>query len=225
MKTPGKIIALLIFTGSNASFSQPNAESSPDKFVVRKQVLSDFAFELTKMNVLYIGVDNPMQIVSRKSLRNFSLELTNGSLTAGNGYYTARVFQPGSAELTVKDGKNIVASKSYRVKRVPDPVAVLSGSKGGPIAKEILAASPAIVVLMENFDFELFFRITSFKMTMVCRGRDPIELDSDSNLLTPFMKQVILGAPAGSRIFFEYIRASGPDSTIRSLSPLNFVLL
>src|SRR6185436_4803894 len=207
MKTSGKIIALLLITGSHPSFPQPNDGASGNKFTVRKQALGDFAFELTKMNVLYIGVDNPMQIVSRRSLKNFSLELAGGTLTAAKDYYIARVTTPGSAELTLREGNTIVASKTYRVKRVPDPVAMVGGSKGGPIAKEILAASPGIIVQMENFDFDLFFRITSFKMTLVCRGRDPIELDSNSNLLTPLMKQAILSAPMGSRIFFEYIRA------------------
>jgi hypothetical protein len=225
MKTSGKIIALLLITGSHPSFSQPNDETSGNKFVVRKQALGDFAFELTKMNVLYIGVDNPMQIVTRRNLKNFSLELSGGTLTATNDGYIARVTTPGSAELTVKDGTNVIASKTYRVKRVPDPVAMLAGSKGGPIAKEILAASPGIVVSMENFDFELFFIITSFRMTLVCRGRDPIEIGSESNLLTATMKQLILSAPAGSKIYFEYIRARLPDSTTRSLAPLNFVIL
>ena len=58
----------------------------------------------------------------------------------------------------------------YRVKRVPDPVATISNSKGGNIGKNLLMAGTLIPIL-ENFDFKLFFKITGFKMTITGRAR------------------------------------------------------
>jgi hypothetical protein len=77
---------------------------------------------------------------------------------------------------------------------------------------------------MENFDFELYFKVTKFRMTLIKKGRDPIELDSRSNLITDQMKQAIRGSGPGSKVYFEYIKASGPDGTTRSLGSVNFVL-
>ncbi len=188
-----------------------------------------------KMNVLYIGVDNPMSI----SVPGVANDLVVASITggggtlskdpkAGGGKYIAKVTTQGEATINVTakmDNKNMpMGSMKYRVKRVPDPVAKCANSKGGPINKSILAAQPGIVSIMENFDFELYFKVKNFKMTIVRKGRDPIELSSDGNFFTPQMKEIIQTSPLGTKIYIEYIKASGPDGTVRSLSPLNFVL-
>ncbi|MFI5218506.1 MAG: gliding motility protein GldM [Bacteroidia bacterium] len=188
-----------------------------------------------KMNVLYIGVDNPMSIsVPGVANDNVTASISGGggSLVRdpklGGGHYIAKVSTQGECLISATakmDGKNLpMGNMKYRVKRVPDPVAKCANSKGGPINKNLLAAQPGIVSIMENFDFELYFKVKTFKMTMVRKGRDPIEIDSPSNLLTSQMKELINTSPIGTKVYFEYIRASGPDGTTRSLSPLNFVL-
>lgn len=188
-----------------------------------------------KMNVLYIGVDNPMSI----SVPGVANELVTASISGGGGSlsrdtklgggkYIAKVTTQGEATINVTakmDNRSLPMGKMlYRVKRVPDPVAKCANSKGGPINRNVLAAQPGIVSVMENFDFELFFRVTKFRMTMVRKGRDPIDIESPNNLLTSQMKEMINTAPLGTRVYFEYIKASGPDGTTRSLSPLNFIL-
>jgi len=189
-----------------------------------------------KMNVLYIGVDNPMSI-SVPGVANDNVTATisggGGSLSkdpkAGGGKYIARVTTQGKAVISVSakldEGKSTsMGSMEYRVKRVPDPVAMVAGKKGGPINKSVLAAQPGPVSIMENFDFELYFKVINFKMTIVRKGRDPVELSSNGNLFSPQMKSLIQGSPIGTKVYIEYIKATGPDKTVRSLSPVNFVL-
>jgi hypothetical protein len=38
------------------------------------------------------------------------------------------------------------------------------------------------------------------------------------------MRSLVKGSPLGTKVYIEYIRASGPDGTVRALSPMNFVL-
>ncbi|MEO5572137.1 MAG: gliding motility protein GldM [Bacteroidia bacterium] len=188
-----------------------------------------------KMNVLYIGVDNPMSI-SVPGVANdlVSVTASGGGVSLakdsklGGGHYVATATTQGECTISVSaklDNKNMpMGLMKYRVKRVPDPVAKIANMKGGPINKNTLAAQSAIIPVMEGFDFELFPRITGFKITVVKRGKDPVEMDSNSNLLTQAMKDQILSAPLGTKIYFEYIKATLPDKTTRSLNPLNFVL-
>lgn len=77
---------------------------------------------------------------------------------------------------------------------------------------------------MENFDFEAYFKVTKFRMTLIKKGKDPVELDAPTNLITPAMKAAIQGSGPGAKVYFEYIKASGPDGTTRSLGSVNFVL-
>jgi len=191
-----------------------------------------------KMNVLYIGVDNPMSIsvpgVSNNMVKS-SIEGAGGSLKSdpskGGGHFIATVSTVGNATIKVSaeiGGKVMpMGTFPYRVKRVPDPIATAANSKGGPINKNLLAAANVIPVL-ENFDFELYFKVTGFKMSIFGKGRDPI-LDKESNgsQLTQEMRDLILRARPGDKVFFEYIKAkmaTGSDQSTRSLPPLSFTI-
>ncbi len=192
-----------------------------------------------KMNVLYIGVDNPMAIsvpgVSNDKVK-VSLEGGGGTLksnttaTGGAGHYFANVTTVGKATFKVSakigDKETPMGSFEYRVKRVPDPVASISNSKGGPINKNLLAAG-TLIPQLENFDFELFFKITAFRITIIQRGKDPQEFEGQGNQLTQQMRDMVGRLPGGSKVYFEYIKAkmaTGADQSTRSLSPMSFVI-
>jgi gliding motility-associated protein GldM len=185
-----------------------------------------------KMNVLYIGVENPMSI----SVPGVANENINASISGGGGSlskkggpsYIAKVSQTGEASINVTatmEGKSVpMGSFKYRVKRVPDPVAKVANTTGGNLAKNILLAQTAVIPVMENFDFELFFKVTSFKLTVIPRGKDLQEFDSNNNLITPAMKTALGNTRPGDKVYFEFIRAVGPDGTTRQLNAVNITI-
>jgi len=119
-----------------------------------------------------------------------------------------------------------MGSFEYRVKRVPDPVATLANMKGGTINKAVLKAGTLIPVL-ENFDFELYFKITEFKMTITGKGRDLMEYQGTGNQLSIQMRDALDKVRTGDKVFFEYIKAkmaAGADQTTRSLPALAFTI-
>ena len=191
-----------------------------------------------KMNVLYIGVDNPMAIsVPGVSSDKVKVNVSGAGLAlkpnpaVGAGHYMATVTTVGKATIAVSAeiaGKVIpMGSFDYRVKKVPDPVATIANSKGGiPLNKNVLAAG-TLIPLLENFDFELFFKITAFKMTIAGRGKDPVEFDATGNQLTQQMRDQLSKARTGDKVFFEFIKAkmaTGADQGTRSLSPMAFTV-
>ncbi|MFM2206607.1 MAG: hypothetical protein RL213_582 [Bacteroidota bacterium] len=188
-----------------------------------------------KMNVLYIGVDNPMSIsvpgVSNDKVK-VSIEGGGGSLkpnaAAGGGRFLASVTTVGKSTIKVNaeiGGKVMpMGSFEYRVKRVPDPIATLANQKGGLINKNVLMAGTLIPVL-ENFDFELYFKIIGFKMTITGKGRDLLEFEGQGNQLSQQMRDALAKVRTGDKIFFEYIKAkmaTGSDQSTRNLPPLAF---
>jgi gliding motility-associated protein GldM len=189
-----------------------------------------------KMNVLYIGVDNPMAIsVPGVSSDKVKVSATGSGLVlrpnpaAGAGHYMATVTTVGKSTISVSAeiaGKVIpMGTFEYRVKKVPDPVATIANMKGGSINKNVLAAATLIPTL-ENFDFELFFKITGFKMTIAGKGRDILEFETQGNQLTQVMRDNLGKTRAGDKVFFEYIKAkmaTGPQDQ-RSLSPMSFTI-
>ena len=187
------------------------------------------------MNVFYIGVENPVSI----SVPGVPNNKVNASVSGGGASltkdakgtsadYIVKCTTQGEATVSIVadfDGKKVnMGAQKFRVKRVPDPVAKIAGKKEGSINKNALVAQSAVIAEMENFDFLLFFKITKFKMSLYRKGKDPIDIESTNNLLTQGMKDAVAGARAGDKVYFEYIKAVGPDGSTRSLSSVNFTL-
>lgn len=183
----------------------------------------------TKMNVFYIGVDNPVAI-SAAGVAPSDITPSfagNGSISSAGkpGEYIVRV--SGGAEATINvsaklngQSKSMGAFK-FRVKRVPDPVAYLGNIKGdGQMTKGELNAASGIFARMENFDFDLSFKVVSFVMSMSVNG---VFVDKKANgpALSGEMKTLLAGAKVGNKVFFEQITVQGPDGTLRKIPGVN----
>lgn len=135
-----------------------------------------------KMNVVYIGVDNPMTIsfagVPDNNVTAAAPGLTKGSAA---GKYNWRP-QGGSTEATVSvtgklpDGSPVSDKKTFRVKTIPAPATSLRGIVGGSKgSKENLVNSP-VRVTFSDFDFEVKVSVIQFEVkapgssTIVCQG-------------------------------------------------------
>ena len=85
------------------------------------------AIALDKMNVLYIGVDNPVTAAAPGvDPEDLILTVTEGNagITGKNGKYNIRVTTPGQLTIGVmkRGDSKIISQSSFRVKRIPDPV-------------------------------------------------------------------------------------------------------
>jgi hypothetical protein len=78
------------------------------------------AIMLDKMNVFYIGVDNPITISSGSGWDKTTVSMTGGTLSGSLGNRTVRVTTPGKASISVTaDGKT--TPFEFRVKEIPNP--------------------------------------------------------------------------------------------------------
>jgi gliding motility-associated protein GldM len=183
-----------------------------------------------KMNVIYIGVPNPITISvpgvpdEKVKVAAVGVDLAPDP-KLGKGHFIATAKgQPGKATIKVTadfNGKPMqMGDFEFRLKRIPDPVAKIGGKKDGNIPKSALAAQQGVIPTMEGFDFELYPKVLSFKMSRYGKGIDPIEKSSESGSLTGDMKDVISRARPGDKILFEYINVSMPDGTKRQVNSI-----
>lgn len=187
------------------------------------------AVSLSAMNVMYLGVDNPVTIaVANYNPKEIKVTLSNGTLIkADGGYYNyiARPKEVGMTILSVFAGEKLINKSEFRVKRVPDPVAKIGGKKGGLAKTDFLLAEDEIKVDMENFDFNLKFEVTEFTMSTHNGEGFLKDLHSKSNKITPEQKELIAKAKSGQKIYFLDIKCAGPDGGTRDLSPIVFKIL
>ncbi len=170
-----------------------------------------------KMNVFYIGVDNPVSIsVPGIPSEKLKPSISAGRLTSSGGEWIVRV-DPGTSKATINVSADIdggvrsMGSADFRVKRVPDPQATVAGRSSGLIAKSALTAAGGIIPKMpDDFEFELYFEIVSFSFVTVKSG-DIFERTGRGNRFSPEMQSLIDGSQRGTKIWIENIVAKGPD--------------
>jgi gliding motility-associated protein GldM len=179
-----------------------------------------------KMNVFYIGVDNPVSVsVPGIPSKNIRIGMSAGNLSGSAGKYMARVSSPGSVTVSVSaeisPGKTELLSRTvFRAKRIPDPVARFSGKSGGSVPTVALKAQDAIYATLDNFDFDARFRITRFSM-IVANPRETATVQiASGNILSSEMQSTIGAIKPGSRVIFDNIIAVGPDGSPRQLAPV-----
>lgn len=185
----------------------------------------------TKMNVFYIGVDNPVDIsAAGVAPENIVATLAGngGTLTkVSSGKYNVRVVG-GSTKCTISVGAKMGTTTKpmgppfeFRVRQLPTPVALVGGQKDGTIKKSLAVASGNVIPKMENFDFDLKISITGFKMSTIVKGFLKEEV-SNSGAFTPAMISMIQAIPSNGKLYFEDIKAKMPDGTTRTLNSIIF---
>jgi gliding motility-associated protein GldM len=169
---------------------------------------------LDKMNVMYIGVDNPVTIASSSGWDKTSVSASGGgiSLSGSNGKYTARVNSvTDDCTITVtSDGKP--STFKFRVRTVPEAQAYVGGQlSGSNVNAGAFKAQPGVQAGIKNFPFELNYDVVSY--TFTC--------DTDDDIVSvPAQGAAFAGAvrnaiqthvQPGRMVTIDNIRVKGPD--------------
>jgi len=209
----GELVVKAVDGGPNKTYTfsqdymvaRPSAVVSPDK-----------------MNVLYIGVPNPVS-VSAPGVPTASLNvsMSGGSISGSAGHYTVKVSTLGAAKITVTGEKGIVlGSSDFRVKRIPDPKAQFAGKTGGVTSAANIRAQNRLFARLENFDFDAKFTVTHFTMLVIRPRLDAVVQTANSGEFTGAMTASINTVTPGSTIVFRDIVAVGPDGLSRPIDPI-----
>ena len=186
----------------------------------------------TKMNVLYIGVDNPIDI----SVSGFDDSRVTANLSGGGGYlrkkgaghYVAKVKKSTKAGATISvsakddDGKShSMGRMKFRVKSIPKPEAVIGGKSGGSMKRGTLMAQKFVKANLKNFAFDLKFKVKSFNVSASIGGFEQ-EKKSNGQTITQAQKNIIKKVKRGSKVMFTNIKAVGPDGKTKTLNAIVF---
>ncbi|MBK1441301.1 gliding motility protein GldM [Parapedobacter sp. ISTM3] len=180
------------------------------------------------MNVLYIGVDNPIS-VSAPGIPKESLAVSGEgvSVSGSGGKYVARVTQPGTASINVSarigDQTQSLGSTNFRVKRIPKPQARVAGRSGGAVAAAQIKGQNRIFAALDDFEFDAKFNISRFSMLIQKPRVDPMGpyQGTDGTFSGP-MQNALSSVSPGSFVFFYNIIAVGPDGIQQELDPISF---
>jgi gliding motility-associated protein GldM len=167
------------------------------------------AVMLDKMNVLYIGVDNPVTIGSPSGWDKTSVSMSGGSISGTGSSRTARVSAVGTATIdVVADGKK--SSFPFRVKTIPSPVFKVGSGKARVPAVEFKNQDYCRADLI-GFEFDLKFTVLSANVYFGGTGFTGPTPGSIANGSLATIKSLMQRCGPGSSITFTNIKVQGPD--------------
>jgi gliding motility-associated protein GldM len=177
----------------------------------------------TKMNVLYRGIDNPIEIsvpgVSNSQIRAV---LDNGTISqSGNEWLAKPAVLNANTKINVYaklEGKEVLMGfKIFRVFDVPPPIFSLGGITSGNIPKDYLTTLDSTSATLKGFLFDLEYVVTSFNVTVATGGGVSVSPGSPSYKFTGEQRQLIKALKKGDKIIFDNITAKIKGSTVMNI--------
>ncbi|MBP8726360.1 MAG: gliding motility protein GldM [Saprospiraceae bacterium] len=180
-----------------------------------------------KMNVVYIGVENPVGITAAGvSSAQLSVQASGGGIDLvkqGGGKYVANVKSPGEATIVLSGGGLPPTNFKFRVKRIPTPVPMLSDKRGGAMPNGVFKAQQGVIPVLEGFEFDAKCTIQGFNLVRVAPRQDAQIVANTGGRFSPQANTLIQQAKPGDRYLFEQIKGRCPgDAAARDLGDMSF---
>ena len=207
-------------------YKAPSGEINNYPFNVAYKVAKpSTTISATKMNVFYLGVDNPVDISAPGVAKDqITASISNGSISKSSEGWVVKPGKVGTANVSVTaevDGKRQnMGSMEFRVKKIPTPIAEVSGKNSGAVPKNKLAATAGIIANMENFEFDVRVVVSSYDFVYVQANGLSKTINVTGPRFDDQVKNVLRAIAPGSRVTFENIKVKMPDGELRTLSPV-----
>lgn len=191
---------------------------------------------LDAMKILYKGLDNPLTVSASGVPLNDLVVTAGPNLTlvpAGPGKFLARVSaNNGETTITIRgkrsDGSiEDFGTQKYRLGRVPDPVPLVAGETGGAVPVNRMKAQQGVFAKLIGFPYDIKYTVVSYTLFHVPkRGEASAPVEVSGQFLnhpqgSAAARAIMDNLQVGDRLYFENIKAAGPDGT-RKLPALSY---
>lgn len=189
----------------------------------------------TKMNVLYRGVDNPIELsVPGVAADKVQATISTGRIARIGQGWVATGMSGNSAEVNavvaMPDGSSRrIGPVVFRVKDLPPPTAYIGGTTAGDpaVSKAKLTASQGVIARPLNSEFGDLWVVKSFQFTLMRGAQNPKLETSSSNAFTGDMKTILNDLRPNDKILIEHIKGqlANGQGPVRDLGPITVKVL
>jgi gliding motility-associated protein GldM len=212
------------------TLKKPNGEAETYNFSEPYSVgASTTSISADKMNVLYIGLQNPISVsAGGVPAEKVSAGISAGSMSkTGAGTYSVVVSSPGKATISVSanlDGKvKTLGSKEFRIKYIPDPILKVGMSRGPAMKAAEFKVQGGLRADLEDFLFDgVRYEVVSYRVGIEAKGKDYVEGEANSAYFPNSVMGAIRSLRPGDQVYFDNVRVKGPDGRVRDMSNINF---
>lgn len=205
-----------------------------------KTVTTNFDYEVgersvavsaDKMNVFYIGVDNPVS-VSAAGVNSTKLNVGvsgagGGTISkSGSNSYIVKVSKPTAVDefcYVTATADGLADKKPFRVKRIPDPQARLSNKMGGAMGTGEFKAQGGVGAFLDNFDFDAKCTVVAFTLVRVPKRQDAVREANEGPRYNGKCRGLVDLCKPGDVYYFDDVKARCPgDAAARPINSLVF---
>lgn len=176
----------------------------------------------TSMNVLYVGIDNPIKI----SVPGFTSDKVNASgcniRKVKGEEYLANPSNVGADEkinVSVNTPEGVKSySTTFRVRRIPDPYAYIFNSKGGTLKLSEFKAANRVEAKNPDFVFQIPYQVVGFEMVFAPKSGGVVSDYANGTAFSSLMQDIQKKAKVGDTIVLPVVKVKMPDGTTRTIS-------
>jgi hypothetical protein len=189
---------------------------------VKNALLAQSVVAASKMNILYIGVENKMRFGAvGVPLNELEVTASGTSITKGSSgnVFILNPTTPGEATVTVSHKGKAIGNHTFRVKRIPDPYIQLplnnrAYNRGGNIPAATFRSITLLTVEMEDFELETPCTIQRFDVTYVARSNDPVTLSNSGSHFSAKVLDLVKRAEPSNVFYFDNVKARCPGDVV-----------
>ena len=186
---------------------------------------------LDKMNVLYIGVPNPVTISASgggDDKVQVSISGGGGSISrVGNGKYVVNVSQQSDdCKITVSMDGKVSGVSQFRVRQIPGAQATVGGAISGEnIGAGTFRAQGGVAAWIKDFPFDLKYTVTQFTISTDSDDGDLVEAQVTGNAFNAKAAQIIKEhVKPGKTVYIDNIRVQGEDGQNKKVASLVYYI-
>jgi gliding motility-associated protein GldM len=180
------------------------------------------AVSANKMNVLYIGVDNPLTITAGAGSEKVTAQFSGGAIskTSGNQYIAKpSAGSYGDHTVTVLVGGKAAGKVGFRVKQLPNPTAYVGNLKAGAVPSASFKAMGGVIAKLEDSEFDAPFEVISYRVGALSADiPDYAPVENKGARWSGGAATLINKLKPGSLVAITDITVKGPDGRTRVLS-------
>lgn len=187
---------------------------------------SNVAIVAKEMQAMYVGIKNPINIVSQCKFDSITIENGSGEELSKNneefiGEYEIVPEVAGETTINVYANGKVIFLTKFRSKPLPFPQIKISGKflncDKPKFKKNELAAIQSINAGAEGFVFATNYKVQDVIIYFTAVNNKPAAFEFSGESIPDFVHQALLSVDVGSKIIID-CRVKGPDGHVTGAS-------
>ena len=180
---------------------------------------SGVAVMADKMNVLYIGVPNPVTITAGAGSEKVSATFSGGSISKVSGNkYEVRPTTAGEHTITVLVEGKPAGRVAYRVKNLPLPTAYVGNLKPGSVPAANFKAMGGVIAKLEDSEFDAQYEVVGYTLGAISPDiPDYVPIQVSGNRWSGSAAALVNRLKPGAVVIINNIQVKDPSGKVRTL--------